>query len=106
MGSAGPLNRGAPDCIGQRRTSPRGLPSGVGSAGPHPGSARAEWAAPDLTGHKKKCQKISQKASQKRMSEDMSEDMPEDMSERMSEGMSEKDVRRCVRNMSCQKKCR
>ena len=116
VGSAGP-QLGAWDCSGQRRTSPRGLPSGVGSAGPHPGISRAEWAAPDLTSQKicqkicqnicqkyvrqecqkicqKQCQKICQKKCQilviwqKRMSERMSEDMSEDVSEEMSEDMS------------------
>ena len=54
VGSAGPQQR-APDCSGQRRTSSAGLRSGLGNAGPHPGSSRAEWAAPDLS-----CQKICQ----------------------------------------------
>ena len=44
MGSAGP-QQGIPD----HRASPRGLWSGLGNAGPHPGGSGAEWAAPDLT---------------------------------------------------------
>ena len=99
VGSAGPQQR-APDCSGQRRTSTGQLWSGLGNAGPHPGSSRAEWAAPDLS-----CQKICQKICQKRMSEEMSEEMSEDMSEEMSDdmsietsdNMSEKNVRRNVR---------
>ena len=85
VGSAGPQQR-APDCSGQRRTSTAGsrfqraapdlnrgalertgqrtstggLWSGLGNAGPHPGTSRAEWAAPDLS-----CQKICQKMCQK-----------------------------------------
>ena len=50
VGSAGPQ--------GQRRTSTGGLWSGLGNAGPHPGTSRAEWAAPDLS-----CQKICQKSA-------------------------------------------
>ena len=54
------LNRGALERTGQRRTSAGGLWSGLGNAGPHPGTSRAEWAAPDLS-----CQKICQKMCQK-----------------------------------------
>ena len=43
------LNRGALEWTGQRRTSPGELWSGLGNAGPHPGSSRAEWAAPGLS---------------------------------------------------------
>ena len=64
VGSAGPQPR-APDCSGQRRTSPGELPSGLGNAGPHPGSSRADWAAPDLS-----CQKICQKICQKYVSQE------------------------------------
>ena len=39
----------AADCSGQRRASLGELPRGLGSTGPHPGSSRADWAAPDLT---------------------------------------------------------
>ena len=59
VGSAGPQQR-APDCSAQRRTSTGELWSGLGHAGPHPGTSRAEWAAPDLS-----CQKICQKMCQK-----------------------------------------
>ena len=80
------LQHGPPDCSGQRRTSlassrlqwaapdlnsgcqiavgsagpTGGLWSGLGNAGPRPGTSRAEWAAPDLS-----CQKICQKMCQK-----------------------------------------
>ena len=53
------LNRGALERTGQRRTATGGLWSGLGNAGPHPGTSRAEWAAPDLS-----CQKICQKMCQ------------------------------------------
>ena len=111
VGSAGPQQR-APDCSGQRRTSPGELPSGLGSAGPHPGSSRADWAVPGLSGQKifqkicqkrmsetmqKKCQKICHEICQKRMSERMSEDMSEEMSEDMSIEMSERNVKKNVR---------
>ena len=49
-----------PDCSGHRRTSPGGLWSGVGNAGPHPGGSGADWATPGLTSQKV-CQKICQK---------------------------------------------
>ena len=88
--SAGP-QPGAPDCSGQRRASCRGLPSGVGSAGPHPGSSPMEWAVPDLTS-----QKIYQKIYQKEISEicqtRMSEDISEDMSIKMSNNISKKNI--------------
>ena len=75
VGSAGP-QPGAQDYSGQRRTSTGELASGVCSAGPHPGSFRAEWATPDLTSQKKdvrryvkkECQKICQHECPKRMS--------------------------------------
>ena len=47
----------APDLRGE-------LPSGVGSAGPHPGSAQAERAAP-LTGQKKNVRRCVRKGRQK-----------------------------------------
>ena len=100
--AAGP-QPGSQDYNGQRRTSTGELASGVGSAGPHPGSSRAEWAAPDLTSQKKevrryvrKCQKECQKKCQKKCQK------------RMSEDMSEKDVRKYVRQECqriCQKEC-
>ena len=48
VGSAGPQQR-APDCSRQRRTSTGELWSGLGNAGPRPGSSGADWATPDLT---------------------------------------------------------
>ena len=61
--------------------------------GPHPGSSRAAWAAPDLS-----CQKICQKRILENilieMSDNMSERILEDMSIEMSNNMSEKNVRR------------
>ena len=99
------LQHGAPDRSVQHRTWPwksklqcaapdlTGEPtSGPCSAGPHPGSSRADRAAPDLSCQKtcqkicqKKCQKIRQEICQKRMSEEM------------SDNMSEKNVRKNVR---------
>ena len=100
------LNRGAPDCSGQRRTSPGELPSGVGSAGPQlpqdMSKDMSEMCQPRMSEDMSKemsemCQpRISEdmskemsKMCQKRMSERIPEDMPEDMSEDMSEEMSE-----------------
>ena len=100
VGSAGPQQR-APDCSGQRRTSTGWLWSGLGNAGPHPGSSRAKWAAPDLS-YQKICQTICQKRMSERMSEDMSEEMSEDMSIEMSDNMSEICQRECRKK--CQKK--
>ena len=63
------LNRGALERTGQRRTSTGELWSGLGNAGPHPGSSRAEWAAPDLSSQKicqKMCQKYVRKECQKK----------------------------------------
>ena len=114
VGSAGPQQR-APDCSGQRRTSTGGLWSGLGNAGPQPGSSGADWATPDLnlgalerTGQRRTSPRdlpsgvgsagpqlpedMSEDVSeicQKRMSERMSEDMSEEMSENMSKDMSE-----------------
>ena len=83
VGSAGPQQR-APDCSGQRRASTGELWSGLGNAGPDPGSSGADWATPDLT-------------RQTRMSEDMSEALPDDMSIETSDNMSEKNARRYAR---------
>ena len=114
VGTAGPQQR-APDCSGQRRTSTGELWSGLGNAGPQPGSSGADWATPDLnrgalerTGQRRTSpgdlpsgvgsagpqlpEDMSEDVSeicQKRMSERMSEDMSEEMSENMSKDMSE-----------------
>ena len=76
------LVRGAPERSGQRRTSPRELPSGVGSGGPH----QPEDILKDVS-----------EMCQTRMSEEMSEDMPIEMSDNMSEKNVRKNVRRYVR---------
>ena len=88
VGSAGPQQR-APDYSGQRRTSTaslrlqwaapeltRGLWSGLGNAGPHPGGSGADWATPDLT------RGLPERSGQRRTS------------------AARRYVRRCVRNMS------
>ena len=85
VGSAGPQQR-APDCSGQRRTSTgertgqrrtsTGLWSGLGNAGPQPGSSGADWATPGLT------QGPPERSGQRRTS------------------AARRYVRRCVRNMS------
>ena len=70
------LNRGAPKRTGQCRTSTRELWSGLGNAGPQPGSSGADWATPDLTPGP------SERSGQRRTS------------------AARRYVRRCVRNMS------
>ena len=122
VGSAGPQQR-TPDCSGQCRTSTGELWSGLGNAGPLPGSSGADWATPDL--NRGALERIGQRRTspgdlpsgvgsagpqlpedmskdvseicQKRMSERMSEDMSEDMSKDMSEKNVRKNVRRNVR---------
>ena len=75
VGSAD-LNRGAPKRTGQRRTSTGELQSGLGNAGPQPGSSTADWATPDLN------QGAPERSGQRRTS------------------AARRYVRRCVRNMS------
>ena len=74
VGSAD-LNRGAPKRTGQRRTSTGELQSGLGNAGPQPGSSKADWATPDLN------QGAPERSGQRRTS------------------AARRYVRRCVRNM-------
>ena len=52
----------------------------VGSAGPQPGTAGADWAAPDLTRGSEDVSEICQKRMSERMSEDRSEEMSANMS--------------------------
>ena len=75
VGSAGPQQQ-APDCSGQRRTSTGECSSGLGNAGPQPGSSGADWATPDLTRGR------PERTGQRRTS------------------AARRYVRRCVRNMS------
>ena len=94
----------------------------MGSAGPPPGSSRAEWAAPDLdreaserggkrrtsAARKKIPKDMSERVSEEmpeRMSEDTSEDRPESKKNRMSKNMSDKNVRRYARKKECDKIC-
>ena len=84
------LNRGALKRTGQCRTSTGELQSGLGNAGPQPGTVSGlgsgEFQLPedmseeDVTRYVRKecqklCQKKCQKICQKRMSEDRSEEM-------------------------------
>ena len=81
---------GPSELSGHRWTSTWDLPSSVGTAGPQPGTFRAQWAPLDLNGQIE-CQKICQIERQidmsDRMPEDMPDKMPEDMPDRMPEGM-------------------
>ena len=85
-----------------RRTSPGELPSGAYSAGPHPGSSRAERTALDLSCQKKYAENMSDKNVKRYVRKNvgktvrrymkirqkrMSEDMPERLSIEMSEDM-------------------
>ena len=82
-----------PDCNGQCRSSIGELPSGVGSAGPHPGRAQAKWAA-DLIGQKKNVRRYARKGFQKIYQK------------RISENISDENIRRYVRKhvrKECQK---
>ena len=58
VGNAGP-QPGAPDCSGQNRISTGEFPSGMGSAGPHPGNAQIKEPVPDFIGQKKNQKKVS-----------------------------------------------
>ena len=92
------LNR---ELSGQRRTSPGELPSGVGSAGPHPGSSRAEWAAPDLSCQKRISENMSDKNVKGYVRKECQKNIrkiSEIISKRLSEDTSEKDVKNNVRN--------
>ena len=80
------LNQGAPKWTGQCRTSTRELQSGLGNAGPQPGSSNADWATPDLS--RGPLNGLGTGGFQ------LPADMSEHMSEDMSEDISEKNVKR------------
>ena len=62
MGTAGPQTQGS-ERSGHRWISTRDLPSPAGTAGPQPGTFRAQWAPLDLSGQME-CQNICQKDCQ------------------------------------------
>ena len=84
------LNRGAPKRTGQCRTSTGELQSGLGNAGPQPGSSKADWATPDLS--RGPLSGLGSGGFQ----------LPADMSQEMSEKSVRSYVRRNVRK-ECQK---
>ena len=119
--SSAPANRGAPDCIGQRRASAGELPSGVGSASRRMSEGMPEKMSEDMSEDMSKrdvrnmsdknVRRYVTKGGQKYARQECQK-MSEEMLIEMSENMSEKDVRRYVKKgcqkyvrQECQKKC-
>ena len=114
VGKAGPQLQGS-ERSGHRWTSIRDLPSPVGTAGPQPGTFRAQRAPLDLNGQIE-CLKICQlewmliclpKDMPDKMPEDMPARMSSDMPDRMLQGMPDKVQKICQIEcqIGCQKIC-